>query len=505
MTSHPLSIAAHELRATRAALNRLWLGQGRDEALAQRLGLSPEAARYLRWLRQPLARLDLCSAAFTLGFDDACPGRCLPRQLRSALTGVALPVRAVRAGKPGLAQGWVRTENQTHHFLHGSLGAILRRSNNPARLLALSAGHVFGAAPGSTGGDIVSFSIDGGLGGTFSGRLFDWQPSFNDLPTDCRIDAGLAEVSIAALSPLTARPGDWPVGSAAVSAGDALRLRTRGASIGGGSPTLLSASLCIDGDDSQTYQIVDALCWTADEASQAGDSGAPVWNSDDALVAIHAGSAPEGMDANVVAVPIAPILDWAGAVLVCRGEPLLRPIMSQGSGWLGQASPDFPPAAPVAPAAPAASDVAEPSADGNASPSAEALTLARTMWAEARGLGESLDAVAHVVLNRVDCHNYFGNSVVGVCTKPWQFSCWNRNDPNLPKLLKVDSRDARFAQALAIATGLLAADPGQRVRDDPTVGATHYYAWRLVPPPKWARGLAPCVRLGGHDFFNNVA
>ena len=112
-----------------------------------------------------------------------------------------------------------------------------------------------------------------------------------------------------------------------------------------------------------------------------------------------------------------------------------------------------------------------------------------------------------MVLNRVRRATYWGRDVVEVCRKPWQFSCWNRNDPNLPQLLAVDATNARFAQALAIARRLMAQEqdrPQERLRGDPTAGATHYHAARLAPPPRWAAGHRPCARIGAHLFFNDI-
>ncbi len=64
--------------------------------------------------------------------------------------------------------------------------------------------------------------------------------------------------------------------------------------------------------------------------------------------------------------------------------------------------------------------------------------LARTLWGEARG--ESLAgqiAVAWTICNRVNdgkAKSWWGEGYAGVCQKPCQFSCWNKNDPNYPFL-----------------------------------------------------------------------
>ncbi|ROM79306.1 hypothetical protein BK654_08030 [Pseudomonas brassicacearum] len=59
--------------------------------------------------------------------------------------------------------------------------------------------------------------------------------------------------------------------------------------------------------------------------------------------------------------------------------------------------------------------------------------LARTLWGEAPG--ESLAgqiAVAWTIRNRVEDDKaklWWGEGYAGVCLKPYQFICWNQNDP----------------------------------------------------------------------------
>ena len=57
--------------------------------------------------------------------------------------------------------------------------------------------------------------------------------------------------------------------------------------------------------------------------------------------------------------------------------------------------------------------------------------LARTLWGEARGEGPAGQiAVAWTIRNRVfdgKEKSWWGEGYAGVCQKPWQFSCWNRN------------------------------------------------------------------------------
>jgi N-acetylmuramoyl-L-alanine amidase len=127
-------------------------------------------------------------------------------------------------------------------------------------------------------------------------------------------------------------------------------------------------------------------------------------------------------------------------------------------------------------------------------------TLARTIWGEARGEGAAgMQAVAAVILNRLSITKksggyWWGDNLIEICRKPYQFSCWNENDPNLKKLQAVDDRDLHFATALrlarrAVTTGLT----------DPTNGATHYHAAGITP--YWSKNEKPCAVLGRHIFY----
>ncbi|MCR9254692.1 MAG: cell wall hydrolase [Alphaproteobacteria bacterium] len=129
-------------------------------------------------------------------------------------------------------------------------------------------------------------------------------------------------------------------------------------------------------------------------------------------------------------------------------------------------------------------------------------TLARTMWAESRGeyvrLGEdAYTAVAWVVKNRLEQNTWYGKTIHGVCTKPWQFSCWNEDDPNLPKLLAVTDEDPNFLAAVNAAGKVLWGN-GQ----DPTGGADHYVNLK-VAQPDWAMTFTQTAVIGAHTFFDS--
>ena len=118
--------------------------------------------------------------------------------------------------------------------------------------------------------------------------------------------------------------------------------------------------------------------------------------------------------------------------------------------------------------------------------------LARTIYGEARG--ESIsgqEAIASVILNRVAFAKrrgryWWGNTIAGVCLAPWQFSCWNENDPNRKIIERADDADIGFCIckriALRAASGLL---------EDRTSGATHYHTRSLRP--KWSVGKSAVI------------
>ena len=93
-----------------------------------------------------------------------------------------------------------------------------------------------------------------------------------------------------------------------------------------------------------------------------------------------------------------------------------------------------------------------------------------------------------------------GEGYIGVCRKPWQFSCWNRNDPNYSYVSGARPiPQEQLAQALSVADLVI---EGRTA--DPTDGATHYHALRMTQPPAWTAGATRTLVQGGHAFFRDV-
>lgn len=134
--------------------------------------------------------------------------------------------------------------------------------------------------------------------------------------------------------------------------------------------------------------------------------------------------------------------------------------------------------------------------------------LSRTLWAEARGEGRAgMIAVAWCIRNRVEADlgndgkpDWWGEGYAGVCQAPWQFSCWNKGDPNRAYLVgdkQIPSREYMLARECAVTVM-----EGREL--DPTKGATHYYSTTMKTPPNWVNGATLSATIGRHKFYRGV-
>jgi N-acetylmuramoyl-L-alanine amidase len=136
----------------------------------------------------------------------------------------------------------------------------------------------------------------------------------------------------------------------------------------------------------------------------------------------------------------------------------------------------------------------------------EVMTL--TLYGEARG--ESIDgqvAVCNVIINRFRQKPHKYKSISEVCLEKNQFSCWNWNDPNYPKLIELAQKMVRqdynepiLRQCNYIANGVAG---GNFI--DNTHGSTHYMTSSLFSganKPEWALKAMNMKVIGNHIFFN---
>ncbi|MCP4379836.1 MAG: hypothetical protein GY798_00135 [Hyphomicrobiales bacterium] len=131
----------------------------------------------------------------------------------------------------------------------------------------------------------------------------------------------------------------------------------------------------------------------------------------------------------------------------------------------------------------------------------EILTLARTLYGEARGEPtEGIEAVANVILNRVRSNRY-PNTVAKVCLQRLQFSCWNDNDPNKKIIARLKPGDsAVFDKVLGIAKRAVLGGLPNTV-----VGALHYHAKQINP--SWVKNSPAATlvaRIGAHLFWSGI-
>jgi hypothetical protein len=133
---------------------------------------------------------------------------------------------------------------------------------------------------------------------------------------------------------------------------------------------------------------------------------------------------------------------------------------------------------------------------------AEVRLVAATAWGEARSEGEEgMRAVAHVIVNRVG--DRFGGDIESVVRSPWQFSVWNRRDPNRRRVENPEAYATEGAEleswetAQRVAREVLS---GQSA--DPTNGALFYHTTAIRP--WWARFGQGRRVIGAHVFYADV-
>ncbi|HYW16942.1 MAG TPA: cell wall hydrolase [Allosphingosinicella sp.] len=126
--------------------------------------------------------------------------------------------------------------------------------------------------------------------------------------------------------------------------------------------------------------------------------------------------------------------------------------------------------------------------------------MALTMWGEARNGGaEAMRAVGHVIDNRrrANTHGKYATETVSAA---WQFSAWNKNDPNFSAMMNIDKlREGSEDQLMWLESKRLAAEILSGESADPTGGALFYHT--AAVSPRWSAGLAPIRVIGGHLFF----
>jgi spore germination cell wall hydrolase CwlJ-like protein len=115
------------------------------------------------------------------------------------------------------------------------------------------------------------------------------------------------------------------------------------------------------------------------------------------------------------------------------------------------------------------------------------ILLALCIWREARGEAlNTKNAVAWSIRNRVLNPGWWGTGWSGIILQPFQYSSFNRSDPNATKLPM--QTDPSWQDSLIAAQQVYSSDPATAPAiADPTNGATSYFDMSLdLNPPSWA-------------------
>lgn len=128
--------------------------------------------------------------------------------------------------------------------------------------------------------------------------------------------------------------------------------------------------------------------------------------------------------------------------------------------------------------------------------------LASTLFGEARGdiqpFGtRPLQAICHVIQNRVNARSRYGNTWREVILKPKQFSCWNEDDPNRALLLQArPNRTVTYNICKSVARQALEGTLGP----DFTNGSNHYFSCH-INAPWWCKFGVHRATIGSHLFY----
>lgn len=122
--------------------------------------------------------------------------------------------------------------------------------------------------------------------------------------------------------------------------------------------------------------------------------------------------------------------------------------------------------------------------------------MALVLWGESRGEPvEGKIACAWVMWNR---HIKRKQTIRKVLLQPLQFSCLNKDDPNLDKIRKLrdnsDFYDAEYWECYWVAWGVI-----NEYLQDNVKGADHYNT--LGCDPKWDDNMTLVRTIGHHEFF----
>lgn len=122
--------------------------------------------------------------------------------------------------------------------------------------------------------------------------------------------------------------------------------------------------------------------------------------------------------------------------------------------------------------------------------------MALTVWREARGQSpECIAGVAHSILNRVNRPSWWGNSIMRVIKRKWQYS--SMTDPNDKQLtLWPDEDEESWNKCLTITNMVI-----KGMIPNPVPGADSYFDIS-IKTPYWATDEIFVKQIGRVKFYN---
>ena len=120
---------------------------------------------------------------------------------------------------------------------------------------------------------------------------------------------------------------------------------------------------------------------------------------------------------------------------------------------------------------------------------------------------EGMQAVMHVMKNRLKYPKRFGKNINEIITKKHQFSALlpDLDDPetykgprfeNFKTMMKINYKDKIFQDAVRDADKIMKGE-----LPDVTKGSTHYYNFETIEPPSWAKDMVENIRIKSHIFL----
>lgn len=125
----------------------------------------------------------------------------------------------------------------------------------------------------------------------------------------------------------------------------------------------------------------------------------------------------------------------------------------------------------------------------------------RTIWGESKTpICKLMNAFAEVILNRAEVAqqrtepHWWGNNIIQICQKPFQFRVWNRSDPDYHRLMSAE--DDMLYMAYDIVENIQAGGEHTNLVE----GATHFHV--DFESPYWSKRETPVAVIENYKFYN---